>query len=116
MRAYVIRRLLLIIPTLVLVTILVFMTVRFIPGSVIDLMVAEMSMEASLGQQISEDYIKESLGLDQPIHIQYLRWLGAMPQKTGEVKGVLEGDLGNSLWSGRSITSEMAAKIPVSLE
>ncbi len=116
MRAYVIRRLLLIIPTLVLVTILVFMTVRFIPGSVIDLMVAEMSMEASLGQQISESYIKQSLGLDQPIHVQYLRWLGVMPQKDGSVKGVLEGDLGNSLWSGRSITSEMGAKIPVSFE
>ena len=55
MRAYVIRRLLLIVPTLFLVTILVFLTVRFIPGSVIDLMVAEMSMEASLGQEISED-------------------------------------------------------------
>jgi peptide/nickel transport system permease protein len=116
MRAYVIRRLLLIIPTLFLVTILVFMTVRFIPGSVIDLMVAEMSMEASLGQQISEDYIKHSLGLDQPIHVQYLRWLGVMPQENGTVKGVVEGDLGNSLWSGRSITSEMGAKIPVSFE
>jgi len=116
MRAYVIRRLLLIIPTLFLVTILVFMTVRFIPGSVIDLMVAEMSMEASLGQQISEEYIKHSLGLDQPIQVQYLRWLGVMPQENGQVKGVVEGDLGNSLWSGRSITSEMGAKIPVSFE
>jgi peptide/nickel transport system permease protein len=116
MRAYVIRRLLLMVPTLFLVTILVFMTVRFIPGSVIDLMVAEMSMEASLGQQISEDYIKHSLGLDMPIHVQYFRWLGVMKQESGEVKGVLEGDLGNSLWSGRSITSEMAAKIPVSFE
>ncbi len=116
MRAYVIRRLLLIIPTLFLVTILVFMTVRFIPGSVIDLMVAEMSMEASLGQQISEDYIKHSLGLDQPIQVQYLRWLGVMRQENGQVKGVLEGDLGNSVWSGRSITSEMGAKIPVSFE
>ncbi len=116
MRAYIIRRLLLIIPTLFLVTILVFLTVRFIPGNVIDLMVAEMSMEASLGQQISEDYIKQSLGLDQPIHVQYLRWLGVMPQKDGRVHGVLEGDLGNSLWSGRSISQEMLAKIPVSFE
>jgi len=116
MRAYVTRRLLLMIPTLFLVTILVFMTVRFIPGSVIDLMVAEMSMEASLGQQISEDYIKHSLGLDQPIHVQYFRWLGVQKQESGELKGVLEGDLGNSLWSGRSITAEMAAKIPVSFE
>jgi peptide/nickel transport system permease protein len=112
----VIRRLLLIIPTLFLVTLLVFLTVRFIPGSVIDLMVAEMSMEASLGQEISSDYIKQSLGLDQPVHVQYLRWLGVMPQKDGPVKGVLEGDLGKSLWSGRSITAEMGAKIPVSFE
>jgi peptide/nickel transport system permease protein len=116
MRAYVIRRLLLIVPTLFLVCVLVFMTVRFIPGSVIDLMVAEMSMEASLGQQISEEYIKESLGLDQPVYVQFFRWLGVMPQKDGSVSGVLEGDLGASLWSGRSITSEMAAKIPVSFE
>jgi len=116
MRPYVIRRLLLMIPTLFLVAILVFLTVRFIPGSVIDLMVAEMSQEASLGQQISADYIKESLGLDQPIHIQFLRWLGVMPQKDGKVSGVVEGNLGASLWSGRSITTEMAAKIPISLE
>src|SRR3989304_8039054 len=117
MRAYVIRRLLLIVPTLFLVTILVFMLVRFIPGSVIDLMVAEMSMEPSRGQEISEEYIKASLGLDQPVHVQYLRWLGVMPQKdTGEFKGVVQGDLGNSLRSGRSITAEMGAKIPVSFE
>ncbi len=116
MRPYVIRRLLLMIPTLFLVAILVFLTVRFIPGSVIDLMVAEMSQEASLGQQISADYIKESLGLDQPIHVQFLRWLGVMPQKDGKISGVVEGNLGASLWSGRSITTEMAAKIPISLE
>jgi len=116
MRPYVIRRLLLMIPTLFLVAILVFLTVRFIPGSVIDLMVAEMSQEASLGQQISADYIKESLGLDQPIHIQFLRWLGVMPQKDGKVSGVIEGNLGASLWSGRRITTELGAKIPISLE
>ncbi len=116
MRSYVIRRLLLIIPTLLLVSILVFLTVRFIPGSVIDLMVAEMSQEASLGQQISADYIKESLGLDQPIHVQFLRWFGVMPQKDGSLSGVVEGNLGKSLWSGRSITGEMIAKVPISLE
>jgi peptide/nickel transport system permease protein len=116
MRAYVIRRLILIVPTLILVSILVFLTVRFIPGTVIDLMVAEMSQSASLGQPISTDYIKQNLGLDQPIHIQFLRWFGVIPQKNGGVSGVLEGDLGDSLWSGRSITSEMMAKIPISLE
>ena len=106
MRAYVIRRLILIVPTLLLVSVLVFLTVRFIPGSVIDLMVSEMSMEASLGQQISEEYIRHSLGLDEPIQVQYWKWLTK----------VVRGDLGNSLWSGRSITQEMMAKLPVSFE
>jgi peptide/nickel transport system permease protein len=116
MRAYTIRRILLIIPTLALISVAVFMTVRFIPGNVIDLMVSEMSMEASLGQAINEDYIKESLGLDVPIHTQYLRWIGILPQKDGRIHGVIEGDLGTSLWTGRTIMGELSNKIPVSLE
>lgn len=116
MRAYVIRRLLLLIPTLWLVTILVFLTVRFIPGSVVDLMVAEMSMESSLGQQINTTYIKHELGLDQPIYLQYGRWLGVVAQENGKTSGVLEGNLGTSLWSGRSITQSMEQKLPVTFE
>ncbi len=108
MRAYLVRRLLLIIPTLLLVSMIVFLTVRFIPGSVIDIMAAEI-MGDSGGAMTTEEtiaYIRAQLGLDKPIHVQYWRWL----------TGVVRGDLGNSLWSGRSITQEMIAKIPVSFE
>ena len=106
MRAYIIRRLLLIIPTLLVVTLLVFFSVRFIPGSVIDLMVAEMAGESSAGQQISPEYIRHSLGLDVPMHIQYLNWLG----------GAIRGDFGDSLWKMTPVLGEMVNRWPVSAE
>ena len=56
MRAYIIRRLLLLIPTLLLVTIIVFLTVRLIPGDVVDLMVGEMGAEA--GATIDRDAVR----------------------------------------------------------
>ena len=104
MRAYAIRRLLLAIPTLFIVTILVFGAVRLIPGNVIELMVAEMG-ELAPGV-IIEDYIRASLGLDVPVHIQYIRWVG----------GVFRGDFGNSLWTGRPILEQIVMRYPISVE
>jgi peptide/nickel transport system permease protein len=101
MRTYVIRRLMLVIPTLALVTLGVFLNVRFIPGSVIDMMIADNlqgGVTAGVDVQAMKVIIAERLGLDQPVHIQYLRWLGALPQKDGGYHGVLQGDLGHSLW------------------
>ncbi|OGO35413.1 MAG: hypothetical protein A2147_03735 [Chloroflexi bacterium RBG_16_57_8] len=99
MRAYIIRRLLLVVPTLLAVTIAVFMTVRFIPGSTIDLMIAEMMGAGSEADpKAMEAYLRHELGLDQPVHIQYLRWLGVAKQDDGRFSGVLQGDLGHSLW------------------
>ena len=99
MRAYVIRRLLLIVPTLLAVTVAVFATVRFIPGSTIDLMIAEMMSSGGMGDhQAMEAVLRHELGLDQPIHVQYLRWLGVARQDDGRYSGVLQGDLGHSLW------------------
>ncbi len=100
MRAYVIRRLLLIVPTLLAVTIAVFMTVRFIPGSTIDLMIAEIQSTggADADPKAMEAFLRHELGLDKPIPVQYLRWLGVIKQDDGRFSGVLEGDLGHSLW------------------
>ncbi len=106
MRTYLIRRVILVIPTLLLVSILVFLTIRIVPGSVIDAMVAEGAGQASLGRSVDQEYIKHTLGLDEPVHVQYWKWLTK----------VVRGDLGNSLWTGRSITQEMVAKLPISLE
>ncbi len=106
MRTYAIRRLLLFIPTLLVVSILVFLSVRFIPGSVVDIMAAQMSQASAQGQQISPEYLRRMLGLDKPIYTQYWTWLSKAAR----------GDLGNSLWSRRSITQELLDKAPVSIE
>ncbi len=81
MRAYAIRRLLLIIPTMFIVTVLLFFLFRMIPGDVIEMMGMELSWEQGEGTQFERDAeaIAHMLGLDAPPHIQYLRWLGVWP-------------------------------------
>ena len=116
MRAYIIRRLLLMIPTLLLVTIIVFLTVRFIPGSLIDLMASQQVGETMVSPEEIAEQIRHDLGLDIPVGQQYLRWLGAWQQEDGTFSGILQGDLGNSLWTQRPILGEIVGKIPISLE
>lgn len=94
------------IPTLLLVTILVFLLVRFIPGSVIDLMVGEMISATVSSADLTAETLKDILGLDEPIHVQYGHWLS----------GVVRGDLGSSLWTHRAITEEILRSLPISLE
>lgn len=119
MRAYIIRRLLLIIPTLFLVTSIVFLLVRFIPGDVIDTMMAEMGAAGGGGLQAVEttkEQLRARLGLDVPIYTQYARWLGIVPTPEYGYSGILQGSLGRSLWRELPIWEEVLPKIPVSLE
>ena len=74
MRAYVIRRILLIFPTLFILTTIVFLTVRLIPGDAIDAM--EIRLDA-VGE-IDRDEIERMLGLDKPIHTQYGNWMSGI--------------------------------------
>ena len=115
MRAYLTRRLLLVIPTLLLVTIIVFLLVRFIPGNVLDMMVAEMS--STSGEEFKDvSGLKHALGMDSPLPVQYGRWLGVWPQENGKISGMLEGNMGKSLWTSESINDILKQRIPVSLE
>ncbi|MBI4181038.1 MAG: ABC transporter permease [Chloroflexi bacterium] len=124
MQAYIIRRLILIIPTLLLVTLIVFFTARFIPGSVIDQMIATMGAESSVADiELTTKVMQEKLGLDIPIWLQYGRWLGVAPYPdkgptypAAGFNGVLEGNLGQSLWTGRYIIEELRNRFPISLE
>ena len=79
MRAYLIRRLLLIIPTLFILSILVFLSVRFIPGDVIDTMAARMAETGALAFKIDREALEQMLGLDVPVYVQYGRWTGVLP-------------------------------------
>jgi len=85
---------------------MVFFSVRFIPGSVIDMMVVETQLSSGLGTDLSADDLKAALGLDVPVHVQYGRWLGKL----------IQGDLGSSLWTERPVLQEIISKIPISLE
>lgn len=109
MTGYLIRRLFLIIPTLILVTIIVFIIVRLVPGNVIDMMAAEMANQAQgvVGEDIDVEWVKEKLGLDVPVHVQYARWMGGI---------ITRGDFGKSLWTQRPLTLELRERIPVTIE
>ena len=118
MRAYIIRRLLLIIPTLILLSILVFLSVRFIPGDIIDTMVGDMMRD--LGH-VDREALEHMLGLDVPVYVQYGRWIGVLPTPdwvTGESRfnGILQGSLGKSLLGGWPVEVEIFIRLPVTLE
>ena len=103
MRQYITRRLLLAIPTIILATLIVFITIRLIPGSILTL----MEQQYSYIQNINMDVIKHNLGLDVPVYVQYFRWVGNI---------ILHGDFGKSMWTTTSVISEISAAWPVTLE
>ena len=120
MRAYIIRRLLLIIPTLFLLTILVFFSVRFIPGDIIDIMVADLS-NMGMGGPIDREALERKLGLDVPVYVQYGRWIGVLPTPDPTIKeshfnGILQGTLGESLLGGLTVQQRILARLPVTIE
>jgi peptide/nickel transport system permease protein len=104
MGAYLARRLLALIPTLLLASVIVFVTIRLIPGDVIDLMLSQNDVAAD---KMSRDQIVAALGLDRPMHTQYLSWIGGI---------TLHGDLGRSLWQNAPVTELLAARLPVTFE
>ncbi len=112
MRAYIIRRLLLVIPTVFLVTILIFFTLRLIPGDIVDLIVKERATYAERDRFA----IEQALGLDAPVYVQYGRWVGVVPQADGSFSGIFQGDLGDSLWKKTPVTDEILNRLPVTLE
>ena len=107
MRAYIIRRLLLIIPTLFLLSILVFLSVRFIPGDVIDVMMDRMVNVAGGGGAIDREAVERRLGLDVPVWVQYGRWIGDI---------FLHGTLGESLFGGYAIEEQILDRWPVTIQ
>ena len=94
MRTYITQRLLALIPTLFFASLIVFVTVRLIPGDVIDLMLSQNDISAD---KMSRQALEAALGLDQPMFTQYLRWIGGI---------LLHGGLGRSLWHHTPVTQE----------
>ena len=106
MRAYVIRRILLMIPTLFILTVLVFMSVRFIPGDVIDMMMQQMMLSGAL-LDMDREAFERVLGLDRPIHVQYADWMAGI---------FVRGTFGESLMHEFTIEQRILGRLPVTLE
>ena len=118
MRAYIIRRLLLVIPTLLILTIIVFLSVRFIPGDVIDVMSKRLMF---LGITVDREAVEVMLGLDVPVYVQYGRWIGVLPTPdwvTGEshFNGILQGTLGESLMASWTVEERIIGRLPVTIQ
>ena len=104
MQAYVIRRVPALVPTLIFASLIVFVTVRLIPGDVIDLMLSTNDIGAD---KKSRAQLEAALGLDQPMFSQYFRWIGAI---------LLDGSLGNSLWQNTPVMEEILHRLPLTFE
>ncbi len=102
MRAYIIRRLIALIPTLIFASLIVFVLMRLIPGDVIDIMLAQNDIATSHDRAA----IEAALGLDQPMYIQYFRWIG----------DAVQGDLGHSLLLNVPVTERLAETLPITFE
>jgi peptide/nickel transport system permease protein len=100
MQEYLMRRLLLLLPTLIGVTLIVFLMMRVIPGDPVANMMGEAYSEADAQR------LRRELGLHQPILLQYCKWLGLLVQ----------GDWGRSMFTNRPVLSEVLYRLPVSLE
>ena len=108
MAAYIIRRIILIIPTLLLVSIIVFFGIRVVPGSAIDLVMSRMDTAPLHGREDEMGAeIAKQLGMDKPIIIQYGKWIGDI---------LFRGDLGTMLWQKVPITEELKYRLPITFE
>jgi peptide/nickel transport system permease protein len=100
-KQYVLRRLALAVPTLVLVSVIVFSIMRLMPGDVVLRMVEGHAYAPTVAA------LRAELGLDRPAHVQYLEWVGGI---------LLRGDFGTSYWTRQPIWDEFIRRFPVTLE
>ncbi|MCZ6730035.1 MAG: ABC transporter permease [SAR324 cluster bacterium] len=103
MYRYFIRRILLMIPTLLGVAIVVFVLMRLIPGDIVEL---RLSGEGGMVDQADIDAMRAQLGLDKPVIMQFLSWLW----------GAIQFDFGNSMWTGRPLSLELEQRFQLTVQ
>jgi peptide/nickel transport system permease protein len=100
MLAYITRRVLILIPTLLGVSVLVFLMLHLTPGDPAELLLGERATDSAL------QGIREHLGLDKPLHVQYGMFL----------KRLLKGDLGETIWTRQKVWQEVKQRFPATIE
>jgi peptide/nickel transport system permease protein len=98
-RRYLARRLLLLVPVLAGVSIVIFMVLHLSPGDPVEIMLGSQATQEDRAR------LRGDLGLDQPLHVQYVRWLGH----------VVRGDLGRSIWMKRPVLAEVLGRFKATL-
>ena len=102
MAKYILGRLVLLVPTLVGMSLLIFLMLRLLPGDIVDI-IAGADPQADTA---AREKLREAMGLADPIPVQYVRWVG----------GLLQGDLGTSLRSGKPVGELLLLSLPVTVE
>jgi peptide/nickel transport system permease protein len=100
MLAYIIRRLMIMIPTLLGVSIIVFLMLHLTPGDPAELLMGERASEEALQE------IREHLGLNKPLYVQYGIFL----------KQLMQGDLGETIWTRQKVWIEVKQRFPATIE
>ena len=106
MRRYVLRRLLLFVPTLFGASLLVFVLLRLVPGDIAEILVYQTGSESSTVQKKQIQQIRAELGLDRPVLVQYAHWMW----------DALRGDFGQSYSQRRPVSAILAERFPRSME
>ena len=99
MRRYVVRRLLLLVPVLLGVSVIIFMVLHLAPGDPAEIMLGSQATQADL------ERLRAELGLTEPLYLQYVHWLGL----------VARGDLGRSIWMKRPVLNEVLGRFKATL-
>ncbi len=106
MKAYLIRRVLGLLPILLGLSLLVFFIMRMLPGDVAMMILAGDVDDVGHVDPEALEVLREQLGLNKPLIVQYFSWVG----------GLLTLDAGNSLWSGRPVFVEIGERLPLTAE
>jgi peptide/nickel transport system permease protein len=103
MLTYIAKRMLLVLPTLFGTALLIFFMLRVVPGDVVEV---KLRGEGAVVSQEVIDAERERLGLNKPIIVQFGDW----------ISGLATLDLGNSMWTGEPVTTEIGIRLPVSIQ
>jgi peptide/nickel transport system permease protein len=99
--AYIARRLLLMVPTLFVATILIFVIIQLPPTDFVSALVAQAAQSGSSADEQTLAALRHQYGLDQPLHLQYLHWVG----------GMIQGDLGYSFEWNRPVSELILGRL-----
>ena len=103
MAKYILKRVLLLIPTMLLVCVMVFTLMRMVPSSAVDMVVYQYQKN---GESITFEEAEARLGLDKPAIVQFFNWMS----------GLVQGDLGDSLFKTKPVAETIRDQMPISIE